>query len=203
MSKVVPGEVVQGEVVPGEVIQGEVVPGEVVDVESPPAAVVDAQFESDDGREEEEAIAPVKPSNWTCPVCKRPNGAQTQKCGVCGTRKDYNPDPERRQHEYAAEAERRRRAAEAKAEAERQRRARAKAAKDEEEKRQRCAKKIDLSKLALVRTLKGHSESVRCAASTYCAGVMRLRCRSIALQCFRTGGASCLVVLIGRGREEC
>ena len=33
--------------------------------------------------EEEEAIAPVKPST------KRPNGAQTQECGVCGTRKDY------------------------------------------------------------------------------------------------------------------
>ena len=110
--------------------------------------------------EEEEAIAPAKPSNWTCSVCKRPNGAQTQECGVCGTRKDY-PE-EKRQREAAAEAERRRRAAEAKAEAERQRRARAKAAKDEEEKRQRRAKKIDLSKLALVRTLKGHSESVRC-----------------------------------------
>ena len=39
--------------------------------------------------EEEEAIAPAKPSNWTCSVCKRPNGAQTQECGVCGTRKDY------------------------------------------------------------------------------------------------------------------
>ena len=84
--------------------------------------------------EEEEAIAPAKPSNWTCSVCKRPNGAQTQECGVCGTRKDY-PE-EKRQREAAAEAERRRRAAEAKAEAERQRRARAKA-KDEEEKRQR------------------------------------------------------------------
>ena len=35
-------------VVPGEVVQGEVVPGEVVDVESPAAAVVDAQFESDE-----------------------------------------------------------------------------------------------------------------------------------------------------------
>ena len=113
IKKFVLSERIMSKVVPGEVVQGEVVPGEVVDVESPPAAVVDAQFESDDGREEEEAIAPVKPSNWTCPVCKRPNGAQTQKCGVCGTRKDYNPDPERRQHEYAAEAERRRRAAEA------------------------------------------------------------------------------------------
>ena len=151
-------------VVPGEVVQGEVVPGEVVDVESPPAAVVDAQFESDDGREKEEAIAPVKPSNWTCSVCKRPNGAQTQKCGVCGTRKgtDSVEQREERKRKYKAEAERRRRAAEAKAEAERQRRARAKAAKDEEEKRQRRAKKIDLSKLALVRTLEGHTHQVRC-----------------------------------------
>ena len=73
--------------------------------------------------------------------------------------------------ERAAEAERKLRAAEARAaeerrqraaedEAERQRRARAKA-KDKEEKRQRRAKKIDLSKLTLVRTLKGHSRAVR------------------------------------------
>ena len=109
-----------------------------------------------------------------------------------------------RERQLSAEAraaeERRQRAAED--EAEQQRRARAKAAKDEEEKRQRRAKEIDLSKLALVRTLEGHSSLVRRAASTYCAGVMRLRCRSIALQCFRTGGASCLVmgVLI---RQEC
>ena len=98
-----------------KVVPGEVVPGEVVDVESPPAAVVDAQFESDDGREKEEAIAPVKPSNWTCSVCKRPNGAQTQKCGVCGTRKgtDSVEQREERKRKYKAEAERRRRAAEA------------------------------------------------------------------------------------------
>jgi hypothetical protein len=102
-------------------------------------------------------------ANWTCPVCKRSNRAQNRECSVCGTRKDY-PE-EKRQREAAAEAERRRRAAEAKAEAERQRRARAKAAKDEEEKRQRRAKKIDLSKLALVRTLEGHSHRVRRAAS--------------------------------------
>ena len=97
-----------------KVVPGEVVPGEVVDVESPPAAVVDAQFESDDGREKEEAIAPVKPSNWTCSVCKRPNGAQTQKCGVCGTRKgtDSVEQREERKRKYKAEAERRRRAAE-------------------------------------------------------------------------------------------
>ena len=102
----------------------------------------------------------------------------------------------------AAEAERKLRAAEARAaeerrqraaedEAERQRRARAKAAKDEEDKRQRRAKKIDLSKLALVRTLEGHSESVRCGV--HCTFVtVCLRRRSIALPCFRTGGASCL-----------
>ena len=48
-------------VVPGEVVQGEVVPGEVVDVESPPAAVVDAQFESDDGREKERGDSARKP----------------------------------------------------------------------------------------------------------------------------------------------
>ena len=40
--------------------------------------------------EKEGETAPVKPSNnWTCAVCKRPNGAQTQECGVCGTHKDY------------------------------------------------------------------------------------------------------------------
>ena len=102
-------------------------------------------------------------AHWTCSVCKRSNRAQNRECSVCGTRKDYSE--EKRQREAAAEAERRRRDAEAKAEAERQRRARAKA-KDEEEKRQRRAKESDLSKLALVRTLKGHSMIVRCAAST-------------------------------------
>ena len=103
-------------------------------------------------------------AHWTCSVCKRSNRAQNRECSVCGTRKDY-PE-EKRQREAAAEAERRRRDAEAKAQAERQRRATAKAAKDQEEKRRRRAKESDLSKLALVRTLKGHSELVRRAAST-------------------------------------
>ena len=49
--------------------------------------------------EEEEAIAPAKPSNWTCSVCKRPNGAQTQECGVCGTRKDYPEEKRQREKE--------------------------------------------------------------------------------------------------------
>ena len=87
---------------------------------------------------------------------------------------------EARAEARAAEAERKLRAAEARAaeerrqraaedEAERQRRARAKAAKDEEDKRQRRAKKIDLSKLALVRTLEGHSDCVRCGVHcTFC-----------------------------------
>ena len=38
--------------------------------------------------EKEGATAPVKPSNWTCSVCGRPNN-KTQECGVCGTHKDY------------------------------------------------------------------------------------------------------------------
>ena len=53
--------------------------------------------------------------------------------------------------------------------------------------------KIDLSKLAFVRTLKGHSDGVRRAASAFCRTfVICLHCRSLALPCFRTGGASCL-----------
>ena len=122
----------------------------------------------------------MKPSNnWTCAVCKRPNGAQTQECGVCGTLRTTSRG--------------------------KQRRARAKAAKDEEEKLQRLAadakaaeeklrreaEDVDLSKLALVRTLEGHSNNVRCGVR--CTFVMIwLRRRSRALPCFRTGGASCL-----------
>ena len=50
---------------------------------------------------------------------------------------------------------------------------------------------VDLSKLAELRTLKGHSDTVRCGV--HCTFVMIwLRRRSIALRCFRTGGASCL-----------
>ena len=90
-------------------------------------------------------------------------------------------------------------------EREQQRRARAKAAEDEEKKRQRLAADakaaeeklrreavdVDLSKLALVRTLEGHSKDVRCVV--HCTFVMMcLRRRSMALPCFRTGGASCL-----------
>ena len=46
----------------------------------------------------------------------------------------------------------------------------------------------DLSKLALVRTLEGHSKTVRC--DVHCTFVMmRLRRRSIVLQSLRTGGA--------------
>ena len=62
IKKFVLSERIMSKVVPGEMVPGEVVPGEVVDVESPPAAVVDAQFESDDGREEEEA-----PRRWEIP----------------------------------------------------------------------------------------------------------------------------------------
>ena len=48
-----------------------------------------------------------------------------------------------------------------------------------------------------VATLKGHSNGVRCGVR--CTFVMIwLRRRSIALQCFRTGGASCLRRTIGR-----
>ena len=45
-----------------------------------------------------------------------------------------------------------------------------------------------------VATLKGHKQTVRRAASVFfCTFVMIcLFCRSIALQCFRTGGAWCL-----------
>ena len=50
---------------------------------------------------------------------------------------------------------------------------------------------VDLAKLVELRTLKGHSEPVRCGVR--CAFVMMcLRRRSAALPCFRTGGASCL-----------
>jgi hypothetical protein len=50
---------------------------------------------------------------------------------------------------------------------------------------------VDLSKLALVRTLEGHSKNVRCGVQ--CTFVMmRLRRRSFVLPCFRTGGASFL-----------
>ena len=53
---------------------------------------------------------------------------------------------------------------------------------------------VDLSKLALVRTLKGHSDAVRRAASAFCSTFVMicLRYRSVALRCFRTGGASFL-----------
>ena len=50
---------------------------------------------------------------------------------------------------------------------------------------------VDLSKLAELRTLEGHSRTVRCGV--HCTFVMMwLRRRSAALPCFRTGGASCL-----------
>ena len=50
---------------------------------------------------------------------------------------------------------------------------------------------VDLSKLVELRTLKGHSNIVRCGVR--CTFVMIcVRRRSIALPCFRTGGASCL-----------
>ena len=49
-----------------------------------------------------------------------------------------------------------------------------------------------------VATLKGHSESVRCGVR--CTFVMIcLRRRSGALPCFRTGGASFLVMALGLG----
>ena len=55
----------------------------------------------------------------------------------------------------------------------------------------KVSKVVDLSKLAFVRTLKGHSKLVRCGV--YCSFVMICLCRrSGALPCFRTGGASCL-----------
>ena len=63
----------------------------------------------------------------------------------------------------------------------------AKAAREEEDKAV-----VDLSKLALVRTLEGHSDYVRRAVSTVHFVMMCLRRRFIALPCFRTGGASCL-----------
>ena len=132
-----------------KVVPGEVVPGEVVDVESPPAAVVDAQFESDDGREKEEAIAPVKPSNWTCSVCKRPNGAQTQECGVCGTHKDY-------------QMRRRRRAEPIKVTQSIWDASAVATASRGKLRFMPFFEGVDLSKLALVRTLNGHSREVRC-----------------------------------------
>ena len=51
-----------------------------------------------------------------------------------------------------------------------------------------------------VATLEGHSSTVRCGV--HCTFVMIcLRRRSIALRCFRTGGASCLVM--GSVVQEC
>ena len=89
----------------------------------------------------------------------------------------------------AAAEEKKRREAAAAAEAERRRRAEAKAA---EEKRRREA---------LVRTLEGHSESVRCSVRMLYYFVMTCLCRrSSALQCFRTGDASCLGGTTARSR---
>jgi len=89
----------------------------------------------------------------------------------------------------AAAEEKKRREAAAAAEAERRRRAEAKAA---EEKRRREA---------LVRTLEGHSESVRCSVRMLYYFVMTCLCRrSSALPCFRTGGASCLGRTTARSR---
>ena len=60
---------------------------------------------------------------------------------------------------------------------------------------------FDPSKLAELRTLQGHSNDVRRAASASCTTfVIRLRCRSVALRCFRTGGASFLRRATGRSR---
>ena len=57
--------------------------------------------------------------------------------------------------------------------------------------RQLSVEAFDPSKLAELRTLKGHSDPVRCGVR--CTFVMIwLRRRSAALPCFRTGGASCL-----------
>ena len=58
---------------------------------------------------------------------------------------------------------------------------------------------VDLSKLAELRTLKGHSNWVRCGV--HCTFVlMCLRRRSLTLRCFRTGGASCLGGMTKRSR---
>jgi hypothetical protein len=60
---------------------------------------------------------------------------------------------------------------------------------------------LDPSKLAELRTLQGHSGGVRRAASALrTTFVICFRCRSIALRCFRTGGASCLRRTTGRSR---
>ena len=57
-----------------------------------------------------------------------------------------------------------------------------------------AAPPVDLSKLALVRTLEGHSDMVRCGVRFFCSTfvMMCLRRRSMALRCLRRGGASCL-----------
>ena len=58
---------------------------------------------------------------------------------------------------------------------------------------------VDLSKLVELRTLKGHSRLVRCGVR--CTFVMIwLRRRSMALPCFRTGGASFLGRMTARSR---
>ena len=59
---------------------------------------------------------------------------------------------------------------------------------------------VDLSKLVELRTLEGHSDQVRCGV--HCTFVMMcLRRRSLALPCFRTGGASCLDRTTRRSRS--
>ena len=65
----------------------------------------------------------------------------------------------------------------------------------------RTFKVWDVATGKCVATLKGHSEGVRCGV--HCSFVMMcLRRRSIALRCFRTGGASFLVMVIGGGNQE-
>ena len=111
----------------------------------------EATKKSDEGHSAylSETVKQWSPSNWTCSVCKRPNGAQTQECGVCGTHKDY-------------QMRRRRRAEPIKVTQSIWDASAVATASRSKLRFMPFFEGVDLSKLALVRTLNGHSREVRC-----------------------------------------
>ena len=111
----------------------------------------EATKKSDEGHSAylSETVKQWSPSNWTCSVCKRPNGAQTQECGVCGTHKDY-------------QMRRRRRAEPIKVTQSIWDASAVATASRGKLRFMPFFEGVDLSKLALVRTLNGHSREVRC-----------------------------------------
>ena len=133
--------------------------------------------------EEDEAIAAATEQRRAAEA----KAAEERRQRLAAEAKTAEAERKLRAAEATAAEEKKQREAAAAAEAERRRRAAAEA-KAAEEKKQREAKDVDLSKLVELRTLKGHSQSVRCGV--HCTFVMIwLRRRSGALPCFRTGGA--------------